>query len=991
MGQIEVEGLGTVDIAGDRPTAEEQAAIVKTLQAVRGGRAPAATSRRADQDLAGAAAQSVYGFNEGLRDVLGSRLGAGVTGATTGLTLGAPAGPPGMLAGMLAGGLGGFLAGPFIGEALGTPEMLGPEPASDLEKAARAGGRVAGIAASSFAVPAAATRIPIRPGLSPSTTATGASIPTGGLAGARAQAEMAAETLTRGVAAAPAMATAGELAGGYGSGVAEEIARQEGAGPLGRTMAGMAGAVVAPTAMGAAGAVAKRTPMGFLARKLGPKAKDLLERYRPDWTTTKAKRSKVAAARRAAETRANLEELQSVIGEDVLGSTEGRAASRRATDIARRVGETAYAGLAPEQVAEMPQFRPTIGEMTGRQSMIASQRDLESRASGDVLDWMQRRRQASGMALEAFRGQVGPEGGLELEEGLATAASRVARLGRSVERATEQAAAQRAEVGDLPRIMDPAGFGRKMRESIWNRRSEVRDALNQEYGDLGDVNADLGFRTLARNVLRWVRGQPKVNRQYLPSDSLRILKALSKKSKKAKAGKGKPVTFQDLKDLREMLVIEGLEAGADTSAGHLRRQRAIKAMRGMVDDTIENGDFIPPELADRYRQFLYDYRTQLKEPFDQGPAWQVRRQTAQGAWLTDDEKVARQFLSQRGAQQYRAMFGDNPDTIADYTSVVVDDLADFAVRDGVIDPKRLRTWMMKNRGLLREMPEVRGVVGNIKRRNTALATRQQTLANRQKAIDGTVIAQRLRSLARGTQTPEGLIDDALRKPVLMRRIMHGMNEEGRRGFARLLGARIMDMPDGLDWIASHAPALREVMSDEHLADVMIYLEGWQMLNRVPPPGGSPIRTDLFAKFEQTFGIPIQSLASRYVNMKALRLSPEFVGIELLNRFFRAQSQRARDELFMRALYDPNAAHDLASMALYPEVKPDKMARKVRGWLFEMGQLQDGQDAGQERRQAAPEAPSVAVPQSAMEGPTATNPTTGERVIFRNGLWEPVNG
>ena len=151
MGQINVEGLGIIEIKGDTPDEEETRVI---LDAVRGldqkeeGPAPIPEPRLGREFVPEGPVEGPLGIvspevRGGVREAVKSQGGImgfltemfpSAAGAVAGAALGAPLGPPGILGGGIAGGIAGGLLG----------QEFGVEPVSETNLALAGAGPVAG-------------------------------------------------------------------------------------------------------------------------------------------------------------------------------------------------------------------------------------------------------------------------------------------------------------------------------------------------------------------------------------------------------------------------------------------------------------------------------------------------------------------------------------------------------------------------------------------------------------------------------------------------------------------------------------------------------------------------------------------------------------------------------------------------------------------------------------------------------------------------------
>ena len=123
---------------------------------------------------------------------------------------------------------------------------------------------------------------------------------------------------------------------------------------------------------------------------------------------------------------------------------------------------------------EIPGFNPTLGEATGSPALIASQRRVESRATGADLERVTARRDQSQAAIDSYSGQMGPQGQGGPEFIIDTANQRVESLRQAIgDRVSDVRASRNALAESVP-IADRAEAGKTLRETIERVRSGER-------------------------------------------------------------------------------------------------------------------------------------------------------------------------------------------------------------------------------------------------------------------------------------------------------------------------------------------------------------------------------------------------------------------------------------------------------------------------------------------------------------------------------------
>ena len=158
MGQINIEGLGVIDIKGDEPDENEVKAILDALgqdqpEAVEPATAPepAEPARGPIGIVPKEARGKMREFVENMPGLLEfvTEASPSIAGALTGAALGTPAGPPGMLLGAMAGGFGGEVLGQELGVSPRSDVNLvlsgmGPVIGRGIGATTRLGGRLIG-------------------------------------------------------------------------------------------------------------------------------------------------------------------------------------------------------------------------------------------------------------------------------------------------------------------------------------------------------------------------------------------------------------------------------------------------------------------------------------------------------------------------------------------------------------------------------------------------------------------------------------------------------------------------------------------------------------------------------------------------------------------------------------------------------------------------------------------------------------------------------
>lgn len=93
--------------------------------------------------------------------------------------------------------------------------------------------------------------------------------------------------------------------------------------------------------------------------------------------------------------------------------------------------------------------------------------------------------------------------------------------------------------------------------------------------------------------------------------------------------------------------------------------------------------------------------------------------------------------------------------------------------------------------------------------------------------------------------------------------------------------------------------------------------------------------DPLKNIQESIGMKIPQLASRGFAAQSGRSSWRYIGLDAFGRFFRARRQQVINHLMKEALYNPDVARDMATMAPIPNY-PYQAMRKMNVWLFALG-------------------------------------------------------
>ncbi len=691
------------------------------------------------------------------------------------------------------------------------------------------------------------------------------------------------------IARTPARATVGEVAATTGAGAGAGIAQEGFPGdPLAETIGQVAGGF-APTAL-------VNTPTALVVRGV----------------TSVARRVSPSA--------------QKAAGKKAVSDMMGREMSPEA---ATRLAE------AERLRKEMPGFEPSLGEATGSEALIANQRRLESKATGRDLERLAARKEGSEAAVGQYAEQGGPSGEGGPDFIVDTAARRIDDLRTGIAQQDQVLTEGRESIARNIPAADKAARGAGIRERIKGERDLRRNEMNDLADELGISDADVTvqFRQAAKDI----------DAEFAPGSAFEDVKnypAVLGDIKKVGA-RSEPVTFRDLKALRERVSDDLLDALR--SPASRKRVRVLTTLKKRVDATIEElTNSADPALAGRYKQFRDAYFERYIRPFEEGAAYKVRERNERGFYRTPDEKVSAAFFEPgnvSAARKYNEIFGGNPSALADMEATALDSLRDFAVRDGVIKPKLFETWMRKHGSVLDEFPAAKKRLESIGAADQSLLARQTQLGARSRAVEDQFLTKELTAYTKGNRSAEAVLDAAIKEPrkmLQLKSILQGKPE----AFAALKrhvwdGVSSGSALDIAKFIETNARSLSVLLTPRHLERLRNIVAARAMLERTPSPTGAAFIPRPFAEVEKAIGQGLPQLSSRFFAFNAGRMQKGYLVVESTLRSLRGRAATSADEVLKHALYDPALARELADSVTFGTTPPAR-AKRLQARLFALG-------------------------------------------------------
>lgn len=756
-------------------------------------------------------------------------------------------------------------------QAMGRYLGSSPEPQDGAERAAARAGEIIGSTVPLVAVPygVAATK-PIQYASAP--------------VSARTAIGQVGENIVKGTMNAPGRTAAIEAGYGTLAGIGGGIGNEAG-GPTGE----MIGSLALPVSAALATTFSPTFMAGRMLKTLAPSV------------------SETAAQSKAREM------VGQTLGEEL---PRYQGAVNRSREIEQAINQTAAnAGVADR-------MNLSLAERTGSPALVAAQRDLEGRMSGPALEQAAKRRQGQDAAIDTFA-QVNAPGSMMGPEDVARAAkARSDAINDQLHRKLVENSIEREVLAQRVPSTDLVEAGASIRGALNDARKEVRGAFDQRAAAEGINTADvtLDFRNFQQHVGDAYSPQTFDNPQYRPKVLDDIVRFGADEG-------AQPVTFQEVKNLRERIVDDLLVSQRSSNPTDRMRESSLSRLLRDFDGFITNTELrgADPQLAERWTNFRRDYKNGYIDKFRQPDMRSFGARDTEGFRKMADEAVATDLFKPGNVSALRAykdavqaMDPASPEFlrgIEAIESVALDSLRNAAVRDGVIDPQRYAAWVRQHQSMLDEMPYLKGSVGEVDAANQRLLSRQKTLQDRANVVERSVLEKKLQGIETGARSPDALIDEAIRNPGVASRLMSRLRNDDPavNGLRAAVWERIPfdDPAKTVQFLDANQKALGAIFDPAHLGNARFIAEARAMANRVPAPDGISPEQVPFRALEERLGMKLPQVGTRLYAVQSGRVGKVYPAIETAMNFVRGRTKRQLDEIWQQALYDPAVAKNLA--------------------------------------------------------------------------------
>ena len=596
------------------------------------------------------------------------------------------------------------------------------------------------------------------------------------------------------------------------------------------------------------------------------------------------------------------------------------------------------------------ELRLTTAEQTESPALLTTQANIEQKAVGDELNALVDRRVNNINVLdESLEAQI-PNIDKDVNYIIDLQKNKVLNLTK--ETAEEISAKQAELLAEQPvASLTKLESGKNLRNSIetaqFKEAQDVTASLGNVPAGTNPADADILDNLLQLTARDFETGtepgvlnliKSKID-EYLPTEKMVDGEIITEPAKKQ-------LTNQGLFDLWLTASLEETSLLGKAGIANASKLTKVTQIKGILLDALETN----LKDAEGSVQFFDDLNSYINK-FETGAIVDARKKGLSGFQFRD-ERIADAFFQTENVgamDDFIRVFEGDTNAISNMEQAILDRIISKSLNKNtnLLNMDSYRQFLTQYKSVLDRFGTVSpDFVSNV--RNKAdlidnITNRIVTLEKRKNFLDGKKLDEVFSLLgAPGTnQLKFGTTDEYVQAALKDNKVMKQVTDKILNQFPEAGDAWIKSVLDEFIKLRvdknTGAISLREVknlqnflkenneslstmfksikgdkIGEEHLKNLNLIAAGFEKVNLVPPPKGSPAATpDQLMK--DALGVDIPQVWSRVYAVQSGRTGWKFQGTEMLNRFLSNLGRKEFDRVLKQAIYDPDFAKTITHM------------------------------------------------------------------------------
>ena len=370
-----------------------------------------------------------------------------------------------------------------------------------------------------------------------------------------------------------------------------------------------------------------------------------------------------------------------------------------------------------------------------------------------------------------------------------------------------------------------------------------------------------------------------------------------------------------------------IRANKELDLGNPRRNAQALIDRGdAVLRDVENFVFKSFKESPEMQAFMESYKDTYSKGYEKLFPLMITKRSAAGDFYVNNEKVIDKALSSaENVRTLNTIFGDSPEYIGTLKKVMFDRAAKTAgvLKDGVMNVNGYNAFLSKNRNLIDAMPEsVQTSLRDELRFGSDFAARMKDMKDRADLANDEELFSLLKKSIRPDADPRQLVDQAVRDPAVMRKLVTTVGSDPdrlealRRQVWTSVREDLLDPAKPLfleDFIKKNGKSLNILFDKQHLDDLNKLSEIQRRVFIAARPEGTltPFQS-LDEQLRERFGAGVGTIESTARAAMIRQISPFHAAVSLLTRFLTRRQTAIYESVLYKALTDPEYAHQLVN-------------------------------------------------------------------------------
>lgn len=590
-----------------------------------------------------------------------------------------------------------------------------------------------------------------------------------------------------------------------------------------------------------------------------------------------------------------------------------------------------------ELQAEIPGFKPSLAAAADAKGLASIQTSLDTRSIenyNNALDGIRKSQEAIANYYDEFFTRTGRK----------LSSTKVFKQTiKAMEVKATEAEKQISELSAAYKRKPTAEIGASLRELRKIKKAKVSIKVEQAYDELYKTSEDLGIvddmsdlYVLASDFVR----QDATVFQRMPG--------IYKKMRTIFGREIDPnVPFKEQKIMAKFKQIHSLqketarEYGQALKAGDNEKQYYLGQVKELLDGKLAQWDDpVYGTFADHKRVVDKYWLEEYHKVFRKGVGGKIAHETRFGKETPDGKIVSSLVLQKgtsRGIDEFNKLYEGVPEAQILLRDGILDVFSKEALKDNVISPKSVKTFLKDYKEVLDKIPDLRNTLMNSEALTSALVNRKATIVRKSKQFARDSISPYAKIAGYGSA--DEAVEAGLKDPKIMRILTRNTKTVSeKQDLVSIIADHVLEKPDAWNYLLKNESMLAgqfNRLKPGHFKKLKNIAEAQSIISKYHPSQGprtKAIEDPFYKKYGTTFASAVaQWRWALYYN----KTSAYYPAVDMGSKYIFKIRQGQVEKLMERSLYDPDLATTLAELSKLKPIDVGNM--RMADMLSDLGQ------------------------------------------------------